>query len=773
MYKYLYLCLLVFNYLLTSAQKKDCTHVLEIKTISTVTGMGISDVMVWIPSIQKGGYTDSTGKLLLDGLCIANYELHSRHLNHKETVENISIVAGYNSKTIYLDCHIDTLHQVLIQSSKIHWEDIAVKNVLENKALFDMQGNTLGKALEKINGVYNLSTGNNIQKPIVRGMHSNRILILNNGVRQEGQQWGVEHAPEIDPFIAKKIELIKGCQNIQYGHDVLGGVVLISPNDIHEVLKNNGEWNSSFMSNGRQFANSILWESCIGKQKNWTYRIQSTYKKSGNNKSPNYFLNNTGSNEFNSSIALGYHQKRWKTDFFYSNFNTRIGIFSGSHIGNLTDLYAAFVSEKPIDSSGFSYNIDFPFQKITHQLFKYQLVYNMYKKNYFQFQYAFQKNNRKEYDRYLGIGKENEEIKPALHFLLQTHSYEVNYSFQNHRRHTGIIGLQGLTQVNNYFGKYFIPNFQRQTGGIFVSQKWHKGRFSTENSVRYDINTFSIQKWENGNLIERSHAYKGAAFSSAMRYQMQKITTHFHFGTTWRAPHANELYSYGVHHSAAAFEIGDSTLQKERSYNTAMTVDIHVKKYFQAELTIYNHFIKNFIVLNPVLPATLTIRGAFPTFAFVQSNVNLFGLEFAANTEICNAIQLHSKFNVLYAKDITQNKYVFGMPPLRAENEIEIKILKKKQHSITSNTNIIYTAKQTRLEPNSDYIPAPNAYWLLHTYCTLEIQKNNNPIKIQVGANNLFNTRYRDFLNRNRYFADEIGRNIFVRTSIPLGIVHL
>lgn len=37
-----------------------------------------------------------------------------------------------------------------------------------------------------------------LPNPVIHGLHSNRILILNNEVRQEGQQWGADHAPEID-----------------------------------------------------------------------------------------------------------------------------------------------------------------------------------------------------------------------------------------------------------------------------------------------------------------------------------------------------------------------------------------------------------------------------------------------------------------------------------------------------------------------------------------------------------------------------------------------
>ncbi|MFM9075334.1 MAG: TonB-dependent receptor, partial [Bacteroidota bacterium] len=65
--------------------------------------------------------------------------------------------------------------------------------------------------------------------PVIHGVHSQRILILNHGVRQEGQQWGAEHAPEIDPLIASDIQVIKDASAIRYGVDAIGGVVVVNP----------------------------------------------------------------------------------------------------------------------------------------------------------------------------------------------------------------------------------------------------------------------------------------------------------------------------------------------------------------------------------------------------------------------------------------------------------------------------------------------------------------------------------------------------------------
>ncbi|HLT23904.1 MAG TPA: Plug domain-containing protein, partial [Ignavibacteria bacterium] len=126
------------------------------------------------------------------------------------------------------------------------------KDELSGPELDKTKGKPLAEALKEITGVSTIQTGSSISKPVIHGLHSNRILILNNGVRQEGQQWGFEHAPEIDPFIAKKLTVIKGANSVRYGSDAIGGVILVEPNDLqYNMNKLNGEVNLIGFSNGR------------------------------------------------------------------------------------------------------------------------------------------------------------------------------------------------------------------------------------------------------------------------------------------------------------------------------------------------------------------------------------------------------------------------------------------------------------------------------------------------------------------------------------------
>jgi iron complex outermembrane receptor protein len=66
-------------------------------------------------------------------------------------------------------------------------------------------------------------------------------------------------------------------------------------------------------------------------------------------------MNNTGFKEYNFSWAIGYEAFNYDIELFYSQFNTDLGVFSGSHIGNLSDLYAAFSAQEPAQKASVTY----------------------------------------------------------------------------------------------------------------------------------------------------------------------------------------------------------------------------------------------------------------------------------------------------------------------------------------------------------------------------------------------------------------------------------
>jgi iron complex outermembrane receptor protein len=330
----------------------------------------LGDAIVLIKELKLNVTTDKDGFYSFKGLCPGVYTLEVSHAGCITTEKHIHLKADLETD-IDLSHAVTELQEVVIKGRSSGAASPSAE--VKGKALEATRGLSLAESVKRISGVSMLQTGSNIYKPVIHGLHSNRVLILNNGVRQEGQQWGNEHAPEIDPFIANRISVIKGASAIRYGADAIGGVILVEPKLLRHDPGIGGEMNTALFSNNRMGVLSAMLEGNNAKRAAFSWRLQGTVKRGGNAHTPNYWLANSANEEYNFSVAAGWKKQSWGSELFYSQFNTRLGIFAGSHIGNVTDLWNAILSKDPPDyikNVGFSYSIDRPYQAIQHQLLK-------------------------------------------------------------------------------------------------------------------------------------------------------------------------------------------------------------------------------------------------------------------------------------------------------------------------------------------------------------------------------------------------------------------
>ena len=87
-------------------------------------------------------------------------------------------------------------------------------------------------------GVNASGIGSSSSKPIIRGLGFNRLLVTENGIKQEGQQWGADHGLEIDALNIEDVEVIKGPSSLEYGNEAIAGVIKIK-NDLQKEKDEN------------------------------------------------------------------------------------------------------------------------------------------------------------------------------------------------------------------------------------------------------------------------------------------------------------------------------------------------------------------------------------------------------------------------------------------------------------------------------------------------------------------------------------------------------
>jgi len=720
--------------------------------------------------------TDEKGDFIFKNLCSGEYNLLISHISCDSVIQKISISKNYHID-IFMPHARRTLGDVIVEA-KAGIANTGFKKELSGKDLEETKGLSLAEALSKINGVTMLQTGSTISKPVIHGLHSSRILTINNGVRQEGQQWGNEHAPEIDPFIADKLIVIKGVDELKYGSDAIAGVILVEPKPLRNIPGYSAEFNTAYFTNNRQYVVSAVWEQQLKKLPAFRYRIQGTFKKGANAATPGYRLNNTGSEEKNFSITAGWKKEKFNTELFYSQFATKVAIFNGSHIGNLTDLQNAIASSKPDDVflGEMTYKIRRPYQEVTHHLVKSKST--LYKGEHkFNVLVAGQFNHRKEFD----VVRSSSNTRPQLDLSIYTLSEDISWEHPKRNNFNGVAGISMMQQDNRYGGRYFIPNYFAWSFGGYFIEKWSKHKWELQAGIRYDNKAIHTTRLKfNSDTINYDFNFSTLASSFNTIYKASdKWRLNFNISLASRAPYVNELLSDGIHHGTATYEKGDITLKPEKSVNISAGINFqNAPKTFHFDLLLYSNSIRDFIYQQPKPDnPVLTIAGAFPLIEFQQTDALLSGFDASASVKPTSKLEWESKLSVLYARNTSIKDWLILMPSNRLSNEItySFKDARKFSDNYVS-VEFLNVMRQNNIpdERNGkqDYKAPPAAYHLLNFNAASAISFGKTKISIGIGIRNVLNTAYRDYLNTMRYFTDEMGRNISIRVKVPFNHVY-
>ncbi len=743
----------------------SCREVLYGIVTDSETMEALVYAKVSIKEQDKGVFTKENGEYRLEGLCPGEYTLTVSDIGCGTTEYTIQLPkeSHFDISLPHSQSHVDTVH---IHDEHPGPKTTQVSEELTGKVLTEQKGKSLGEALLAVNGVSALQTGSSVFKPMIHGLHSNRILILNNGVRQEGQQWGNEHGPELDIFIANKITVVKGANGVRYGPDAIAGVVLVEPAELRDTAGIGGEINLVGISNGRGGAASGMVEGNFSKLPALSWRLQGSLKRLGNVQTPGYVLGNTGVRELNYSAAAGWNKSRYGLDVYFSSFSSDLGVFSGSHFGNLTDLEAAIESDTPLLEYDFAYKINRPYQHVEHRLVKVKSFVKTGEENQLNLTYSFQDNIRLEYDKDRPYNDSLAALDlPQLNYNVGTQNVELMWEHSRYRGFKGMAGVTGTRQANVWSGTFLIPNYLTYSVSAYAIERFVRLRWELEAGIRYDYKWLRTYRKRNGVVSQQDHVWQNPSLDLGGLYRISPhLSTTVNFGMAWRPPQVNELYSDGLHHGSASIEVGDLNLVPEKAYNLIASLKYKNHERFSGEVSVYHNYIRNFIYLAPQQPPTLTIRGAFPTFFFRQVDARFFGADLSASYSPANGLFLTGRAAILRAMNLTENNYLALMPADRFEGGVRFEFNDgERLMGPFVKAGVAHTLLQTRTPLNEDYAPAPPAYTLVQLGGGFMIPMEVGNLECGLTLDNATNTRYRNYLNRFRYFTDEMGRNLFLR----------
>lgn len=729
----------------------------------------------------EGAISDAVTNM--DGKCIVTFKagvsktkVTISYIGYKKLVSVVQLISG---KPIRLALKDDakTIREVVVSTQRRH------TNVMQQAVKIDAEdlekggATSLAKMLETVPGVSSISTGNTIAKPVIQGMHSSRILLMNNGVKLESQSWGADHAPEIDYTGSNMVEVVKGAECIRYGFGAMGGVVLLNDAPLpygYNKVKVKGNVNVGYDTNARGVSGSGSIEAGYKKV---GLRVHGMYTKGGDYRTAEYILNNTGYNTISMSALAGYQSKKLTATLFTSIYYQRSGIYYASKISDIDQLLKRFEYGRPSEGTffPFSYTIKPPFQQSQHFTVKGEIKYDINKNHKLDITGSYQVNLRQEFEN---RKKAQWSYIPMQDLILSTYKLDgIWHANWNLLGMTSDVGVSNSYQENfNYPGTKqpaFVPNFAALSMGGFFLHKVHINKLQCALGMRYDFRVMSVNGYttlSNYTYYDDFKIYSNFTSSLAAHYQFNtNWDARFNIGWSWRPPDINELYAIGLQ-DGSYWVVGNRHLESERGWKSVIGgryhntwLSIEPSAFLQKVTSyIYDHIGtgKDRFHNHP--------SGKYPKFMYDQDDVTLYGGDIEATVNPITGLAIVAKGEWIFARNITRNDWLPFMPSDRygltaSYNQV---LTKDKKYNASLSLSGIYVTKQIRFDPDKDLVPnSPDPYFLLNGTAELSIKlPHKRQLKFMIVGENILNSLYKEYTDRFRYYAHERGANFSIRT---------
>lgn len=757
----------------------------------------LSEAVISVVELGFYTYSDAQGAFTLTGLCPGNYSLEVSHEACKTRTFSIKVI-DHTTKVLKLEHHYEKLNEILIKGNSGQLETAQSKN-LDETLIAQKSDQSLGDLVSSVSGVSGVSSGRAIVKPAIHGLHSSRVTIINSGVRMEDQEWGSEHAPNVDINLAHSIEIIKNASALQYSGDGIGGFIVLKPQRIPVKDTLYGKTRITAQSNGRggSVHAGLVKSSYLG----WYGSVEGTFKKFGDYSAPDYVLSNTGMESHTLAGRLGVNKFKYGVELNYNRVLNNLGILRASHLGGAQDQFIALSSPRPLIINDFTYRLDRPKQEVTHQIASFKAFLKSSVLGRVDLRYDYQQNNRLEFD----IRRGSDQDKASLDLELKTHALSLDLSPEINdltQFKTGISARFINNTSNPNTGiKRLIPDYKRYDFGLYAlaSKTLFEGA-TMDFAARLDYMQIKAFKyyysalWEERNygVLFPEFAIENLGTQILTRPVFDYLNPSTSVGIDWRLndqnelllnfalgarnPNPSELFSEGLHHSASRIEIGDLRFKPEISKNFSLSYNYNASK-FRVSINPFFRLIDRFILLEPT-GIQQTIRGNFQVWSYRQADVMISGVDFDAQYELIPELTIDQQFSLVKGYELAQasnGRPLINLPPARINQGVTYKSTALGHLEMRLESN--YTFRQNEF-PNTNFeafIPEtqtlelidvstpPEAYHLINLelrYPVFMLKKSMSHLSFRI--DNLFNTSYRNYLNSNRFYADELGRNLML-----------
>lgn len=751
--------------------------------VGTVRDVGIGDVEVRVG--DRAVRTAEDGRFVIGGLCAGPVQLQVVHPDYLPWRGEVTAPDEHLDLTLEDDVEV-----VVVESTAFSTLDPHSTTTVDGAVLERSRGQDLAEALASVPGVTVMRTSADTTRPIVRGQYGRRLLLLRDGMRHEGQKWGDEHAPEVDPFAASSISVVRGAAGVRYGPDAIGGVVLLQAPPLRTETGLGGRVDLVAVSNGARGVGGFQLDAANGR--GLSLRLQGNLARGAALQTPDYVLGNTGSQTSNLGITAGLTRGDLTVELGWRRHDNEAGICYCLHSSSPDALQQAFAAERPVGSASWKadYTLDRPRQEVHHDLVYGRLAAYL-GAGTLEVTVNSQFNRRREYER------ARESIEgPQFDFTLRTHT--VDTAFVHDRLHLGSLatvqgslGITGMLQDNVFRGLPLVPNHRAVGFGAFVAERVSLGHAVIEVGGRFDHQSrttyLTEDAWsrhlDNG-LDPDACEDQGDAASCGNAWNTGSVTV----GGVWhdagerfearldlssasRFPSGDELYLYGAAPSRPVYGIGNPALGTETTWTASPSLQLALGP-LTGQVGVFGSRTQDYIRFGPVLDASgapridVTIRGAYPRYATTAIEAWHLGGEAQLDLELGGWVAVSASGSLVRAGEVGTGAYLPFVPPDRLLVGARLHppgLGAAEGASLGASARAV--RRQDRSDATTDLAPAPPGSLLFDVDLDVPIELDSQRFAVGVSVDNLLNHRMRSYTSLLRFFADDPGREVRLRGS--------
>ena len=803
--KNLYIFLMLLTALTLQAENIDVQRATLQGNVKNKKNEPIIGAAIYLPELKTGAVTDMNGKFQIEELPAKSILVQVSSLGYKMLADKLTLTNN-TQKNFVLEETIIEINEIAVtgQSSAMQMQKMPTPiSLISNRELRQQTATNLIDAISGQPGISQITTGSGISKPVIRGLGYNRIVVMNDGIRQEGQQWGDEHGIEMDEFDVDRVEILKGPASLMYGSDAMAGVINFLSSPILPKGTKKLNFLSNYQTNNGLYAYSV---NFAGHEKSyiWDLRYSNKAAHAYQNKYDG-FVYNSGFKENAISALLGVNKWWGYSHLTISTYQLTPGIVEGerdSLTGNFVKPYVennGLVSAVLANKADFhSYNHGMPYQQVKH----YKAVLNnniLIGDGSLKSTFGFQQNRRQEFADVLNPDSY------GLYFRLNTLNYNVYYQLPTNKGTDISFGVSGMYQHSDNLGtEFLIPAYQLFDFGTFAMFRKSLDKFDLSGGLRYDNRSQHIdalyvdqneEKTDQNNplAIQKFSDFKGTfgglSGSAGVSYQPDKHwNMKFNVSKGFRAPNISELGSNGVHEGTQRYESGNLRLRPESSWQFDMEIGFN-SRHVNMKLNLFSNSIDNFIFahkLNTLQGADSIVDNAV-VFKYSQGEAHLYGGEFTLDIHPHPFDWLHfeNSFSLVNAQQLQATDSTRYLPftpapkwksDLRAEYDNVGKHLK---NSFISFGMEYYFRQNKVFSAYGTETPTP-AYLLLNAALGTDLKMNKQKLSIYLNATNIADVAYQSHLSRLKYAPDNLasgrvgvfnmGRNISLKVIVPVDL---